>query len=139
MKKDTVLVCGSRFAKVLDIPLVDTTMLSLYEESEFSRVVTGDAKGYDSLAKAWANVHGLKYQGYPADWKKYGKAAGPIRNRWMFENERHKLMAAVIFPGGSGTNDMASILYANQDEYQYFIIDLRDLENGKEETKLTIS
>ena len=43
---------------------------------------------------------------YPADWKKYGKSAGPLRNQRMIDEGKPDLVVA--FPGGVGTADMIS-------------------------------
>jgi hypothetical protein len=60
--------------------------------------------GADFWAFLWAkNNSGVEEEGHPADWKKHGKAAGPIRNSAMA-----KLGAdlCIAFPGGNGTADM---------------------------------
>lgn len=129
MKKDTVLICGSRKATIDKYPFLVASLDTFWDEFEFNRVVSGLARGYDTMAEFYANYKGLKFEGYKADWDKYGKRAGPVRNRWMFENERHRLIGAVIFPGGNGTNDMASVLFAQQEEYGYFIWDLRKYDD----------
>ena len=46
-------------------------------------VIEGEAQGADSLARACAKELGLEVLKFPADWKQYGKAAGPIRNTRM--------------------------------------------------------
>jgi hypothetical protein len=43
---------------------------------------------------------------FPAQWDRYGEAAGPIRNAWMLEFGKPDLVVA--FPGGRGTADMIS-------------------------------
>jgi hypothetical protein len=40
----------------------------------------------------------------PANWGRYGPAAGPIRNTQMLIEGRPELV--VFFPGGDGTKDM---------------------------------
>jgi hypothetical protein len=40
----------------------------------------------DTLAELWAVENGIPNTRYPADWKRYGRKAGPIRNRLMAEN-----------------------------------------------------
>ena len=67
-------------------------------------MITGDACGADWLARAYAKDTNRKYEGYPADWKKYGKAAGPIRNQQMLDEGKPDIVVA--FPGGVGTADM---------------------------------
>lgn len=41
--------------------------------------------GADLLGKKWAILNGVPIKNFPADWDKYGKAAGPIRNAQMAE------------------------------------------------------
>jgi len=40
---------------------------------------------------------------FPSNWKKYGNAAGPIRNKEMIDS---KIDVLVAFPGGNGTKNM---------------------------------
>jgi len=44
-------------------------------------ICSGGAKGTDSLAKRYASENKINYIEYPALWSKYGKKAGPLRNR----------------------------------------------------------
>lgn len=48
-------------------------------------VVHGAARGADSLSGEVAEELGCTVEVYPADWLKYGKAAGPIRNKQMLD------------------------------------------------------
>ena len=67
-------------------------------------IIQGGAKGADFLGKVYADYFDLETIEYPADWKKYGKAAGPIRNQQMLDEGKPDLVVA--FPGGTGTADM---------------------------------
>lgn len=67
-------------------------------------IISGAARGTDTLAIDWAVVNWTGLQTYPADWKTHGKAAGPIRNQQMIDEGKPDLVIA--FPGGSGTKDM---------------------------------
>ena len=51
-------------------------------------IVSGGARGADSLAKRYALENYLNYIEFPADWNTYGKSAGYIRNEQM-----HKFIA----------------------------------------------
>src|SRR5882672_9623290 len=64
----------------------------------------GHRNGADWLARQWRSQRGVSGDTYPADWNRYGRAAGPIRNRSMAENGDAD--GCVAFPGGSGTADM---------------------------------
>lgn len=46
-------------------------------------IITGGATGVDSIAHAIALGLGFETMVFTADWKKHGRAAGPIRNKDM--------------------------------------------------------
>ncbi len=46
-------------------------------------VISGDAAGVDTLAARWAEAKGIKVEHYPAEWDRYGRRAGFIRNSRM--------------------------------------------------------
>ena len=67
-------------------------------------IVQGGAKGADALGKRWAMEKGYPIEQFDAEWNKYGKTAGFIRNQEMLDESNPCLVVA--FPGGSGTYDM---------------------------------
>lgn len=74
----------------------------LKEFGSFSLVHGGYPTGVDDFAKDWAAVNNIDQKVYPADWKKYGRSAGPIRNREMINSQPDLVVA---FPGNNGTWD----------------------------------
>lgn len=46
-------------------------------------IVSGKAKGADTLGERYAKERGLKIKEFPADWNTFGKMAGPRRNTEM--------------------------------------------------------
>ena len=48
-------------------------------------VISGGAKGADRLAKIFAQTWEREYIEFPADWNKYGKQAGFIRNQQIVD------------------------------------------------------
>lgn len=46
-----------------------------------AHIISGGARGADSLAEKLAQKHGLPITIMKPDWAQYGRAAGPIRNR----------------------------------------------------------
>lgn len=51
--------------------------------SEITHVISGKAKGIDTYGEKFAQINGLPILEYPANWSKYGKYAGFIRNKEM--------------------------------------------------------
>jgi len=49
-------------------------------------IVSGQAKGADTMGERFAKEHGLPCEYYPANWQIHGRAAGPIRNKEMANN-----------------------------------------------------
>lgn len=53
---------------------------------ETTLVVSGAAKGADSLGEKWAIENNIPTLIFPADWDKFGKMAGYIRNEDIIKN-----------------------------------------------------
>jgi len=68
----------------------------------FTEIVSGGCSGADKGGEIFAQRNSLKLKVFPANWKKYGKAAGPIRNKSMAMYAD----ALIVFPGGAGTKNM---------------------------------
>ena len=45
--------------------------------------LSGECSGADRLGERYAAENGFAIERYPAEWEKYGKAAGPMRNEQM--------------------------------------------------------
>lgn len=78
-----VLVCGDRYWSNRE---------RLYEyldqhDEKFGPlyIIQGGARGADMMAGQWMKWKGRSGTRVDAQWKKYGRAAGPIRNRKMLE------------------------------------------------------
>lgn len=67
-------------------------------------IVSGTARGADTLGEQYAHERGYAVERYPADWEHDGKAAGPIRNSQM---AAHADALVAFWEGKSrGTRDM---------------------------------
>jgi hypothetical protein len=51
--------------------------------AEVTAVIEGEARGADTFAREWGHARGVKVLAFPAQWKLYGKGAGPVRNAQM--------------------------------------------------------
>jgi YspA, cpYpsA-related SLOG family len=49
-------------------------------------IVSGAARGADTLGERYAKEYGYGIESHPADWNKYGKSAGYIRNKEMAQS-----------------------------------------------------
>lgn len=72
--------------------------------TRITSLIHGGASGADRGAARWGQSEGIRVTAYPANWRKHGKAAGPIRNTRMLAEGKPELVIA--FPGGRGTADM---------------------------------
>jgi hypothetical protein len=48
-------------------------------------IISGHASGADKIGETYARTYKMQVKLFPAEWDKYGKSAGPIRNRKMAE------------------------------------------------------
>lgn len=74
---------------------------------EITSVVSGMARGVDTLGIMYAHNNSLPLHKYPADWNKYGKSAGPKRNIQMVENA--EALIALWDGESKGTKHMIDI------------------------------
>ena len=112
MDKLRILVCGGRhFA---DYDLLEKTINGVIAESGCSdiEIVSGHFVGADRLCELYAERHNVSVKIFPAQWKKYGKRAGPMRNRQMvdyisgFEN---KAVVAFVSANTKGTRNTITL------------------------------
>lgn len=83
MKPFKLIVAGGRDFKDMDLFL--KTMQQVEQElAEYSvSLVSGMAKGADLMGYQFAKEYGITCYEFPADWNRYGKAAGFRRNQEM--------------------------------------------------------
>lgn len=83
--KRKLLVCGSR--GITDKDWIKSNIETYWYWNlacyKFPVMIEGEAKGVDSIAKEYAQENEWEIESYPADWEKYGKSAGYIRNEIM--------------------------------------------------------
>jgi len=95
------IIAGSRTVSLQDV-------LKALEFCPFTEriteVVSGCARGADSYGELIAEENSTPIKRFPANWKKFGKRAGPIRNQEMAEYA--DALIAVWDGVSSGTSDM---------------------------------
>lgn len=106
-----VVIAGTRYVDpVSKIPFDDYGLvIQAVQRSGYTikEVVSGQAIGVDKLGEMWAQANDCEIRYMPVtpqEWTKYGKAAGPMRNRRMAE---YCDAAVIIWDGVSpGTRNM---------------------------------
>lgn len=112
-----VIIAGGRYYDFTprDISILD----ELHDKYKFTKVLSGGCSriiaitdnlgqktrkrvGADYCGEQWAKSRDIPVHRFTADWSKYGKKAGMIRNGTM---SVHADML-IAFPGGRGTSDM---------------------------------
>lgn len=104
MKFTKLIIAGSRDFN--DYPLLAATMDRLYPVSP-DAIISGTARGADKLGERYAKEHDIYLIQVPADWDRYGKRAGYLRNEEMADMATHVLL---FWDGESkGTKHMRDI------------------------------
>lgn len=96
-----VLVCGGR--EFTDFRLI----LSVLSRLSPSLVIEGGARGADTGARVAAGRLGIPVREFPADWARFGRRAGYLRNEQMLAEGHPDMVLA--FPGGPGTASMVRL------------------------------
>lgn len=105
MEQFNVIIAGGRdFA---DYRLLAQKCDFFFQNKLPTAIISGLAKGADLLGKQYAEVRGIPVLEFPAQWDKYGKRAGMLRNQEMLEAAD----AVVAFWDGqsNGTQNMIEI------------------------------
>ena len=94
-----VIIAGGR--EITDKELVHTAVASA--GFTITEVVSGGARGVDVMGETWGKKNGIPVRIFWAEWTKYGKKAGYLRNQQMAQYAD----ALIAIPGkGPGTRNM---------------------------------
>ena len=100
------IIAGSRSISDYNT-IVDAVHKSGFNITE---VVSGAARGVDRLGEKWANSHGIPVRQVHAEWERYGKRAGYLRNEKMADYAN--ALIAVWDGQSKGTEHMIRIARA---------------------------
>ena len=73
-----------------------TIIIGISKEEYIDKFKRKDRAGADFFAYEYARLSGHLIETFPADWVKYGRPAGPIRNRQMAERAAEFLPSAQL-------------------------------------------
>lgn len=104
------LITGSRNINNKKL-IFDNLSKILYDFGKPDLIIHGGCYGVDTISGWWANSNKIKVQIEKADWDKYGKAAGPIRNKTMADMLNLEDLCIAFWDGKSkGTKNMISLV-----------------------------
>jgi hypothetical protein len=113
MKQELLLICGSRTLTESYYPAVSHRLDQVLTELRQSNpegfqltVMTGDGKGADQLANAWAQNNLCTLWRVPALWAEHGRSAGFKRNARMAERDVTRAIGFFHRTRTPGTLDM---------------------------------
>jgi hypothetical protein len=93
-----LLACGSRTFE--DGSIVEAILDGIDSiDSRVQFLIHGAARGADTHAAFWAERQGFPEEAilaFPADWEKYGKRAGYVRNQQMLDEGHPDLVVAFV-------------------------------------------
>jgi hypothetical protein len=105
------LICGGRNFGIEneEWQFIFDTLSNLinYDKYDHITIITGMARGADTAAYEWAKLMEYPIVEFPAEWTKYGRSAGYIRNKQMLLEGHPEWVIA--FPGGKGTEMMCNL------------------------------
>ncbi len=118
------IIAGSR--TITDYAVVAAAI----QKSGFTitEVVSGAARGVDELGERWANENSVPIRQFPAQWERYGKSAGPLRNNQM----AHYAQALIAIWDGQSYGTKSMIHMARKLRMKVCIIDVSRTEKSGE-------
>lgn len=123
MSKLNSLVCGVVGSRTFNnFRLFQSVMWRFrLADGHITRLVSGGASGADKLAERYSMVYNIPIKVFYPDWKTYGKAAGPIRNKLIVQASDF----VVAFWDHASRGTLSSINLAKSFGKPIHIIDIR--------------
>lgn len=115
-KEYRLVVAGSRDFN--DYSLLSAELDKLLAGKTNITIVSGTARGADRLGERYAAEHNLRIERFPAEWEKYHKGAGPIRNMKMVQSAD----AVIVFWDNESSGTKNIIECARKEDIPYRIV-----------------
>jgi len=110
-KEINVIIAGSREFNNYDLlkEVCDRALENRVRDGYKITIVSGHAKGADSLGERYAAERGYELKIFPPEWDKFGKRAGMLRNKKMAEISNALLAFFADGAPSVGTKNMVKI------------------------------
>ncbi|MFA5732015.1 MAG: SLOG family protein [Acidithiobacillus sp.] len=108
-------IVGSRRRNAsYDYKIVLNKFLEMYQEGDI--IVSGGCpEGADSFAEDIGRKNGIPFLIFPANWKKYGKSAGFVRNKDISDNS--DILIACVAPDRKGGTENTIKYFKNKNNF----------------------
>lgn len=127
-----VIIAGSRtfnnykFLKANCLKIFRQLKAEGYDtKRETLEIISGTARGADRLGEQFAEEFNLKVVRFPADWNKYGKRAGYIRNEQMALYAKEDNGVLIAFWNETSKETKHTIDLANKHRLKVFVVKFR--------------
>ena len=106
-----LIIAGGRdFTDLVFLRQSMSFFVDIYDDDPVTEVVCGMARGADLAGRLWARQQNIAVKEFPANWDKYGRSAGSIRNGVMGD---YADQAVIFWDGKSrGTKHMVDYMGA---------------------------
>ena len=133
MKELRVIIAGSRDFN--DYDLLKKSAIDIFNKKtmlpDLSRIVSGGARGADTLGERFANEMGLEITRFIPDWDGLGKRAGYVRNaemaKYSVEDYNDGMLIAFWDGKSKGTKHMIDL--ANKHGLEVHVVNYKEMSN----------
>lgn len=127
--ENRVIIAGSRTVPEQDDELLIKLRGLTLNIEEDMEIVSGTAKGADTLGEWYAETMRIPVRQFPADWDTYGKRAGYLRNKQIADYATHLIAIVDLSVESKGTRHMIQlakdqglkirVIYINENKAKY--------------------
>ena len=116
MRELRIIIAGSRDFN--DYKLLKTSIRDILKDTSLDgiskiKIISGTARGADQLGERFAKQFKLEVIKFPADWDRFGKRAGSIRNeksaKYSVEDNNYGMLVAFWDGESRGTKHMINL------------------------------
>lgn len=112
-----VAIVGSRSFD--NMKLLQEKVYELTKGAVIEEIISGGAHGADNLARIYAVTHNLPLIEFIPKWQEHGKAAGPIRNKYIVD----RADIIIAFWDGISKGTKSSIDLAKKHNKELYVIE----------------
>lgn len=133
MKELRVIIAGSR--EFNDYELLKKSAIEIITKKtmlpDLTRIVSGGARGADTLGERFANEMGLEITRFIPDWDGLGKRAGYVRNaemaKFAVEDDNDGMLIAFWDGQSRGTKHMIDL--ANKYKLEVHVVNYKEMSD----------